>query len=187
MAGASYPAITQLEVEVTTNFDPDVILGISIALKPTLKLFSLHNFVHETDAQPLLPVYETLRENIEGLSVTDSCSLSPILHFCFPKLRVLAIHGWLDSLVDLLTQGIFSQSPIDTIAINSSIAMATPDHLKFNTLSHVPHLRKLVWMNIKPYFSPPRLCLAACEAHHIKYIYLCHDKLSQIMVSHTHR
>jgi hypothetical protein len=126
MTGSQYPAITFLEVQVNTDMDLDVIIGILIALKPSIKHLSLHNFLSQTDAQPLLPIYETLGENLEGLSVTDTSSLSSILHLSFPKLRVLVICSRLGSFPDLLSHGFFSHAPIETLAINCFSADETP-------------------------------------------------------------
>ncbi|PLW48113.1 hypothetical protein PCASD_03610 [Puccinia coronata f. sp. avenae] len=51
MTEARYPAITHLKVHID-RLDPDVLLGISIAIKASLKLLSLEN--HEgTDVGPL--------------------------------------------------------------------------------------------------------------------------------------
>jgi hypothetical protein len=181
MAGTQYPAIIHLEIKLTRAYDPDVIFGIAIALKPSLKLLTIRDWLHLRNSRPLLPVYETLRETIEGLSVNDCATLLPILHLSFPMLRVLVIHGWLTPFVDVLSQDIFCQAPIGTIAINS--IETHPTNLTVHMFSHLSRLRKLVFMNAKPNYSPPSMYLTASEAHHIECIYLDHGDLSQIMAS----
>ncbi|PLW25725.1 hypothetical protein PCANC_25926 [Puccinia coronata f. sp. avenae] len=182
MAASAYPAITHLDVEVA-NLHPDVILGISIALKPSLKFLSVHDFGRKTDAQLLVPVYETLRETIEGLSVNSISSLTPILSFNFPKLRFFAVHEWLVSIVDLLHWEMFYKAPIEMIAINSASGKESADGFTVDTFSPLPQLSKLVFMNAPQNYSPAPMYLIACEARHIKCIYLDHDEMSLIMPS----
>jgi hypothetical protein len=148
VARATYPAIAHLEVEVN-YVDREEFLAISTALKPGLKLLSLQDSglkllsLHdsrETDFQLLLPVYETLRETLQGLAVTRPRPLEPILHLSFPKLRVLVIH-WFDSSFDLMTQDLFSQSPIKIIAIGCISARVNPENFTLDTFANWPQLK----------------------------------------------
>ncbi|PLW47729.1 hypothetical protein PCANC_11450 [Puccinia coronata f. sp. avenae] len=181
MTGIQYPAITHLVVDSTEDFDPDVLLGISIALKPSLKYLSLHCHALGSDVQPVLPLYEILRENIEGLSVIHINSYTPLLQLSFPKLRVLVIRRWLHPFADLLNQGLFSQASIEIVAIDPISAEGNSSNFTVDALSKLPQLRKLVFMNTQPDYSPPHGYLTACEARHINCIYVDHDELCDIM------
>jgi hypothetical protein len=120
MVGAPYPPISHLEIEIC-DFDPQVLLGISIALKSSLKLLSLHQFVCGLDPEPLLPVYETLRETlmretlegIEGISVNAGflVFVTPMLHGLFPKTTRFC-NRWLAELSRQVAEGgpLFSSS-----------------------------------------------------------------------------
>ncbi|PLW25722.1 hypothetical protein PCANC_25921 [Puccinia coronata f. sp. avenae] len=113
MAGIKYPPITHLEVEANKDFDSDaLILSISIALKPSVKHLTVHDFAFVTVIPALVPIYETLRETIEVLVVNHGSCLSPILHLMFLALRVPVVHDGLDSFANLLSQGLSSQAPI---------------------------------------------------------------------------
>jgi hypothetical protein len=181
MAGARYPAITYLKVDVV-RIRPNVLLSIATALKPSLKFLSLANCVEHT-VQLLLPVYETLRETLEGFSVSFTQSLTPIRNLSFSKLRVLAVY-WLTDF-GLLSQPLFSQSPIEILAIAAS--STTLDPLTLDTFSKLPQLKKLVFMEARPDYSPPTTWLKACEARHIKCINVDHSELSLLAVSQIHQ
>ncbi|PLW58893.1 hypothetical protein PCANC_00433 [Puccinia coronata f. sp. avenae] len=181
MAGARYPAITYLKVDVV-RIRPNVLLSIATALKPSLKFLSLANCVEHT-VQLLLPVYETLRETLEGFSVSFTQSLTPIRNLSFSKLRVLAVY-WLTDF-GLLSQPLFSQSPIEILAIAAS--STTLDPLTLDTFSKLPQLKKLVFMEARPDYSPPTTWLKVCEARHIKCINVDHSELSLLAVSQIHQ
>jgi hypothetical protein len=113
MAGIKYPPITHLEVEANKDFDSDaLILSISIALKPSVKHLTVHDFAFVTVIPALVPIYETMRETIEVLVVNHGSCLSPILHLMLLALRVPVVHDGLDSFANLLSQGLSSQAPI---------------------------------------------------------------------------
>ncbi|PLW14608.1 hypothetical protein PCANC_20410 [Puccinia coronata f. sp. avenae] len=183
MAGIQYPAITHLELSLD-DLSLDVALGISIALKPTLKLLSVcHSLpMDETrNAYLLRPVYEALRESIEGLAVSSHSCLTPLLNLSFPKLRYLAKFGRLEaeSTIDLLSQGMLSQSPIQVIALCPSYDFTVVD-----TFSAFPQLQKVVFMDAGP--DKPRPPLAAFKARKIECIFVDHTDVSRIMASQKH-
>jgi hypothetical protein len=184
LGNSPYPAITHLDVEVTC-LSPNVILGLSIALKPSLKLLSINDFGRSTDASLLLPVYESLRGTIEGLSVTSTTSLTPILDLTFPKLRVFAVHDSRDSLSDLLVRRLFSHAPIEVIAISSDSAKGSKPTFAPDPFTNLPQLQKLVFMNTPCDYSPAPMYLDTCQAHHVKCVYLDHNDISLIMVRQT--
>lgn len=170
MAGLKYPSITHLEVEANKDFDSDALLGISIALKPSVKHLTVHDFAFVT-VTPLLPIYETLRETIEVLVVNHGSCLSPILHLMFLELRILVVHDGLDSFANLLSQGLFSQAPIRTLAIHSFSIKMSRGIFTVDTFSKLPQLQLLVFMDaLSTDYSLPPGYLSACKARNIKCV-----------------
>jgi hypothetical protein len=138
MTEAQYPEIAYLEVD-TTRVSPHALLSISTALKPSLKFLSLRG-CYLNHVGKLFPVYETLRENLEGLSVHYIYSLESTGHISFPKLRILAV----DDLSDfgLLSQAMFSKSPIELLAIgHHSTSRGT---ITLDTFLTLPNLKKSI-------------------------------------------
>jgi hypothetical protein len=177
-AAARYPPITYLKVD-TMSLSPDVLLNLSRALKPTLKLLSIRDFSADRHADLFVSVYETLKDTLEGLSVICTESAQQIRHLCFPKLRVLAIH-WLSDF-SLFSKPIFSQSAIETVAINSSYMLL--EGLPRDAFSHLSHLKQFVIMDAPLDYTPPQMWLDACEARRVKYINMYQSDLSLLMVS----
>jgi hypothetical protein len=77
------------------QLSPEMMLRISIALKPTLKVLAIHDDHNKTDAQLLLPICKTLRESLEGLSTGSMSYLVPAYNLSFPKLRMIAVDHYL--------------------------------------------------------------------------------------------
>ncbi|PLW47749.1 hypothetical protein PCANC_11445 [Puccinia coronata f. sp. avenae] len=170
--GACYPAITHLNVNVD-HVGSDLFLAISIALKPSLKFLVFDECVGD-NVGDLLPVYETLRETLEGLQVPNDECLAPLLHLSFPKLRVFAI--WESLNFDFLRQAFFAQSPIEVIAIVPSGRTAL-DTFRLDTLSNLTRLKKVVVLYTQPDYKPPPICLNACEAQSVTL----RGKLAQLL------
>jgi hypothetical protein len=185
MTGTGCPAITYLDVDLM-RLSPDVLLGICIALKPTLKLLAICDITLRTDVRDILPIYEALKESIEGLYVTSKYYLTPILHLSFPKLRVLGLQGFLNSMDHWPSQDIqFAQAPIEIIAVKHRSRVGGQDELPVDTVSKFPQLKKLVFLECYDQVDdlPAPLYLAACEARNIECVYLAHEDVSRIMVS----
>ncbi|PLW58899.1 hypothetical protein PCANC_00435 [Puccinia coronata f. sp. avenae] len=172
-AGARYPAITHLEINVR-HLSANEFLSIATALKPSLKLLYLGSGVEDSD-----PVYETLKETLEALSVYYGISLIPIIDLPvrFSKLRVLAMHRFPH--FNLLRDVLLSHTSIEIVAI--SAAGWILDTMTLDTFSDLPQFKKLVLMNAPPDYTIPPLCLAACEAHRIQCVTVDHDKLPLLM------
>ncbi|PLW20384.1 hypothetical protein PCANC_12773 [Puccinia coronata f. sp. avenae] len=167
--GACYPAITYLNVNVD-HMGSDLFLAISIALKPSLKFLAFDECVGD-NVGDLLPVYETLRETLEGLQVPNDECLAPLLHLSFPKLRVFGI--WEPPNFDLLRQVFFAQSPIQIIAIGLAHRTTQLDTtFKLDSLSHLTRLKRFGFMHAEPDYEPPPVCLNACKAHRLRFFIL---------------
>ncbi|KAA1109549.1 hypothetical protein PGTUg99_019545 [Puccinia graminis f. sp. tritici] len=174
------PSITYLHLDFQFE-DLGFIISLSIALKPNLKVLSLCNCGRDFDAQTLLPVYENLRETLEGLSVSTSCFLEPILDFNFPKLRVVSVHYWSGSIANWLSQDLFSYAPIQALAISSRSVKGLQQAFPAHPLANLPKLQQLVIMNTRSSFSPTPSYLSVSRSHRVKCTYLDHGEMSLIM------
>ncbi|PLW05625.1 hypothetical protein PCANC_25924 [Puccinia coronata f. sp. avenae] len=176
-AAAGIPAITHLKVDVDC-VDPAALLDIAIVLKPSLKSLSLGN-CGEIDVKLLLPVFETLNQTLQGLFVTSTSYLTPILSLGFPNLRVLAIHGAFDSNFLRLNWTMFCQLSIEAFAITYVKMKNSPEYFTLDMFS--PLLKEWIFMKAPPGYSPPPIYLNACEARHVKCISVGHEEVSLIM------
>ncbi|PLW09487.1 hypothetical protein PCANC_22326 [Puccinia coronata f. sp. avenae] len=119
-APSRYPAITHLELKLD-DLSPEIILNISLAFRPSLKVLTLEDNslseemeemgeledmeeMEEMDAELLRPIYETLQESIEGLLTNNINYFTSTHRLTFPKLRMLAVYGYLNSVIDVLGQ-----------------------------------------------------------------------------------
>jgi hypothetical protein len=204
-----YPAITHLDVTQVLHRPTDI-LRLSTAFKPSLKALSVRDngpginqdeifagmaefgvniFEQMMDhfgieLPGLRRVYENLQDTLEALSLSSSHLLKDSLDFRFPKLRVLAIDYWINSITEFLAYQVFTQSPIEILAIDAQAAYDECEP-KFvgNPFANLPYLKKLVFMSAKSDYSAPPKLLEACEAISVKCVYIDHHQLPLIMVS----
>ncbi|PLW50076.1 hypothetical protein PCANC_08206 [Puccinia coronata f. sp. avenae] len=160
ITGTQYPSITHLEVDTFYEFDSNATVGVLKALKRSLKLLSIR------DPDPFIDDDED--EDERGGQALLS-------------LRVVVIQGFERSFSILRWLGKFSQAPpIGIIAIRSEAEVDLAE-IMLDAFSMLPRLRKLVFIDTTPEYSPSPIHLAACEAHHVECIYLWHDDLGEIM------
>ncbi|KAA1084423.1 hypothetical protein PGT21_027524 [Puccinia graminis f. sp. tritici] len=179
-SGIQYPAITHLHIDLAAQ-TPGVILSLAIALKSSLRVLSLHaNRSYDTGL--VLPLYETLRETLEGLAVTTESLLAPILDFKFPKLKTITVQCLYNSVANLFSQDIFVHAPIQVIALNSRSACWSKLTFKQDPFTNLRNLQKMVFLATDGDYSPLPQFLAACEAHHIKCEYLDHSDVFLVMM-----
>ncbi|KAI7960222.1 hypothetical protein MJO29_005290 [Puccinia striiformis f. sp. tritici] len=178
------PAITYLNINVP-RMSPDVILGLTIAFKHSLKVVSFEDDNAGFDAQTLLPAYENLRETLEGLSVSQSDLLTPILDLNFPKLRVVSV-DWCqrsNPITNWLAQDMFLYAPIQVIGIGSASAKWSRAELPIDQFENLPKLKQLVFTAASSKFSAPPTYLDACKAHRVECVYVDYQDISMMMVS----
>ncbi|PLW15350.1 hypothetical protein PCANC_13696 [Puccinia coronata f. sp. avenae] len=160
ITGTQYPSITHLEVDTFCEFDSNATVGVLKALKRSLKLLSIR------DPDPFIDDDED--EDERGGQALLS-------------LRVVVIQGFERSFSILRWLGKFSQAPpIGIISIRSEAEVDLAE-IMLDAFSMLPRLRKLVFIDTTPEYSPSPIHLAACEAHHVECIYLWHDDLGEIM------
>ncbi|KAA1117687.1 hypothetical protein PGT21_019630 [Puccinia graminis f. sp. tritici] len=201
-----YPEITHLDVTQVLHRPTDI-LRLSTAFKPSLKALSVRdngpginadetfgmaefgvNMFEQMMGQfgielpGLRRVYENLQYTLEALSLTSSHLLKDSLDFIFPNLRVLAIDYWINSITNFLAYQVFTQSPIEILAIDAQAAFDECEP-KFvgNPFANLPYLKKLVFMSAKSDYSAPPKLLEACEAIGVKCVYIDHRQLPLIM------
>ncbi|KAI9622900.1 hypothetical protein H4Q26_014839 [Puccinia striiformis f. sp. tritici PST-130] len=149
------PAITYLNINVP-RMSPDVILGLTIAFKHSLKVVSFEDDNAGFDAQTLLPAYENLRETLEGLS------------------RSNPITNW-------LAQDMFLYAPIQVIGIGSASAKWSRAELPIDQFENLPKLKQLVFTAASSKFSAPPTYLDACKAHRVECVYVDYQDISMMM------
>ncbi|KAI9624702.1 hypothetical protein KEM48_008746 [Puccinia striiformis f. sp. tritici PST-130] len=182
-----FPAITQLEVSLEGQ-SLSRLKDLSILLKPTLKVLSLKDRLEDRDhSENLLPVFENLRETLEGLFITNESMIKPIINLEFPKLRVFKTIFWDGSIIDLLEKPIFAHSPIEVLVLQSEIIDHKPKgKFRSNPFTNLPMLKRLVFCDVRPGYSPPPAYVKACKARRVECVYLSPtdgENVSLIMVS----
>jgi hypothetical protein len=185
--GHHLPTITQLAVSLEGHSLARLV-DLSIMLKPTLKVLSLTDRWEGADhSRNLVPVFENLRETLEGLFITSDQILKLVFKFKFPKLRVFKTIFWEGSITNLLEKPMFAHSPIEVLVLQSEVVDRKPKgKFKVNPFSNLPMLKQLVFCEVRPGYKSPPAYTKACNARRVKCVYLSpHDgeNVSLIMVS----
>jgi hypothetical protein len=180
------PTITRLEISLEGE-SLSRLEDLSLILKRTLKVLSLQNRWGGDYRETLVPIFENLRETLEGLFVTDLNDLTPTLQLEFPKLRVFRAIFWDGRISHYLNQPMFSSAPLDVLAISSKL-LDKPQAVEFGVhlFPKLPMLRRLVLCECNPDFALPPEYLEACVAGNVRPVYLSpwdYDDISLIMVS----
>jgi hypothetical protein len=182
VSGTPFPDL-ELHAE---SLNPDVMLGICNALKPSLKFLTFRGsvtfrvLVRESFVHRLLPLCETLRESLEALSVEDIRFLRPTLHLSFPKLRVLVI-PWTNQALSLLNLNMLAPTKILAIDPFSLTVGGKSDTFTVEGLSSLPQLEKLVLLRANQRDRSSAVFLAACQARNINCIFIrgVHNSVSE--------
>lgn len=179
MTGSLLPTITQLDIKLGSTQPLDSLINLCAAFKHSLKVLSIQSL--RDDGQRLVPVFETLRETLEGLFISQESILTHIVNYKFPRLRVFRIHYWDYCITDLLRQEMFLLAPIEVIAIYSHTVYRRKRAFHVNPFSKLPKLRKLVFIHARLDDSPPENYIRACKARRIQCVYFNHGNISEIM------
>ncbi|KNE90413.1 hypothetical protein PSTG_16158 [Puccinia striiformis f. sp. tritici PST-78] len=175
------PAITHL---IATAWYYDIV-GLSKALRPTLKVLSLEDNSYAIDSHALEPVYSNLEEVLEGLEVSNLHFLPSALDITFQQLRVFAVCSVGDLhtfITETLSRKMFTQSPIEMLAIGRHVAAKGPQPtFPADPFGNLPKLKTVVFTNEK--YSPAQLLLGACKARGVRCVYLDHPhgQISELM------
>ncbi|KAA1138988.1 hypothetical protein PGTUg99_032664 [Puccinia graminis f. sp. tritici] len=166
------PTITQLEVSLEGQ-SLSRLIDLSIMLKGTLNVLSLQDRWQGNHSRNLVPVFENLRENLEGLFVTDEKILKPVMKLKFPKLRVFKTIFWDGHISNLLEKPMIASSPIEVLALQSEVVDCRPKgKFRVNPFLNLPTLRRLVFCEVRPGYAPPPAYIKACNARRVKCVYL---------------
>ncbi|WAQ86625.1 hypothetical protein PtA15_7A352 [Puccinia triticina] len=109
------------------DLDPELVprfVSLATALKSSIKVLQVSG-ISSDNGQTLKPLFEVLRETIEGISVQSNSVIGQVLNLEFPKLRVFETQSS-HLLTNLLTEGIFLHS-IEVLGID--ICSVDYDHL----------------------------------------------------------
>ncbi|PLW12346.1 hypothetical protein PCANC_23429 [Puccinia coronata f. sp. avenae] len=176
------PTVTQLEISLDGQ-TASRLLDLSVLLKPTLKVLSLQDRWNwaEDHGSKLVPVFENIRERLEGLFLTDDSFLTPINKLEFPKLRVFKTVFWRGSVAELVENPILSSSPIEVLALHSErINSADKKNLRFNPFSSLPMLRRLVICEARPDYVLSPAYQDACKSQKVVPAYLSIEDSSNV-------
>ncbi|KAA1110961.1 hypothetical protein PGT21_035013 [Puccinia graminis f. sp. tritici] len=176
--------ITRLEISMAGE-SLSRLRDLSLILKRTLKVLSLQNSWGGDYREKLVPIFENLRETLEGLFVTDLNDLTPTLQLEFPKLRVFRAIFWDGRIGHYLNQPMFSSAPLDVLVISSKL-LDRPQTVEFGAhpFPKLSMLRRLVLCECHPDFALPPEYLEACVAGNVQPVYLSpwdNDDISSIM------
>ncbi|KAA1138995.1 hypothetical protein PGTUg99_032908 [Puccinia graminis f. sp. tritici] len=176
--------ITRLEISMAGE-SLSRLRDLSLILKRTLKVLSLQNSWGGDYREKLVPIFENLRETLEGLFVTDLNDLTPTLQLEFPKLRVFRAIFWDGRIGHYLNQPMFSSAPLDVLVISSKL-LDRPQTVEFGAhpFPKLSMLRRLVLCECHPDFALPPEYLEACVAGNVQPLYLSpwdNDDVSSIM------
>ncbi|KAA1138992.1 hypothetical protein PGTUg99_032825 [Puccinia graminis f. sp. tritici] len=172
LCGHQIPTITQLEVSLEGK-SLSRLIDLSIILKGTLKVLSLLDRWEGDHSRNLVPVFENLRESLEGLFVSDEKILKPFMKLKFPKLRVFKTGAWEGHISNLLEKPMIAFSPIEVLALKSDVVDSKPKgKFRANPFLNLPTLRRLVFCEVQPGYSPPPAYIKACNARRVECVYL---------------
>ncbi|WAQ84404.1 hypothetical protein PtA15_4A857 [Puccinia triticina] len=160
--------ITTLKLDVKTegNLTLDGIVRLSAKL-PNLKVLWIGGPGHQGEI--LLPIFESLREKLEELYVTDARVLQPVLNISFPRLRVVRVHDWDRDFPGFLRKNMFAS--VEILALN-----CFPFHKKHKKilpwmpLATLPHLRRVEFHEASG-FLPTRWIEDQCDEHEVERVY----------------
>ncbi|KAH9442240.1 hypothetical protein MJO28_015116 [Puccinia striiformis f. sp. tritici] len=163
--------ITQLVIHFSSNGSLDYMAKIVGGFKRTIKILTIP-MNDKGDGQRMMPIFENLRENLEGLFVFDGYVLSHILDFKFPKLRVFSIHVHFAEtcISDLFNQNLFSYAPIEIISIGNSIHHRPGGSFKVDPFANMPRLRRLVLPWSWTGYDPSEHFQLACKKHGVEWV-----------------
>ncbi|WAR53637.1 hypothetical protein PtB15_3B145 [Puccinia triticina] len=173
-SGHQIPTITRLEAGLDGE-SVSRLIELSVFLKQTLRVLSLSQRWQGDYSEKLVPVFENLRENLEGLFINDAKFLGPqVLQLHFPRLRVFKTVFWNGPLGNLLDQPMFSSAPLDLLALQASFCeqQSTSDDPRLNPFSNLHILRRLVFCDIPSDWECPATYLDLCRAKNIIPVHL---------------
>ncbi|KAI9607221.1 hypothetical protein H4Q26_005737 [Puccinia striiformis f. sp. tritici PST-130] len=165
-----FTRITELKLDVKTNDDlpTDGIVRLATKL-PNLTVLTIGG---DGDRGELLrPIFESLREQLRELHLTDVRVLKPVLKLSFPQLRILKLRVWFEDLSQYLRAPMFATAPLDTLALHCA-----PFHKKRYRSLSIPfpalqHLSRLEF-HAASGTVPSTYYQTLCEDNGVECVYL---------------
>ncbi|POW19649.1 hypothetical protein PSHT_04417 [Puccinia striiformis] len=155
-------------------------IDLAVALKGSLKILSIRGD-HEEGSRGITPTFNTLRETLEGLEVTDKLTFR-CLNTMFAKLGLFSIQHREGRIYNLLNQDIFLFAPIEVILIlpaptantipigsvqlpiNSYFGVQPSTDIPFHLdpSASIPKLRRSIYCYDAEGFVPAKAAQVAC-------------------------
>ncbi|KAI9623687.1 hypothetical protein KEM48_013394 [Puccinia striiformis f. sp. tritici PST-130] len=159
------------------------IINIAIRLKSSLAMLSISSHSWD-DYRDLLPIFEPLEDQLEGLSTESAKVLNPIAHLKFAALRLLRIthcDGWLS---DFLQLDMLSYASIEVLVLGGYYLVeqkADNPACLVDTFAKFPALRRLVFDRVESGLTAPEIYLRACQEQQVEILYRAHQDLPELM------
>ncbi|KAG0143760.1 hypothetical protein CROQUDRAFT_134794 [Cronartium quercuum f. sp. fusiforme G11] len=171
------PAINQLEFDYFGDQSSDALVKLCIALKKTLRVLSIRGF--RQNVLQLRPVFEVLRETIEGLFISDEKLLTDVLDLPFPSLHVFRIHYWSECISNFLDKKMFEN--LTTIALYSHTIHRRRRKFKVDPFKNMSRLRQLIFTHTRIGDCPPNNYVQGAKLYYIPIVYISHGDIEHIM------
>ncbi|MBW0497731.1 hypothetical protein O181_037446 [Austropuccinia psidii MF-1] len=172
--------ISRIDIKIEPDETPlQQLIDLCIGLKSSLKVLSIQSVIY--DGRRLLPLFELLKDTLEGLFISHNCTLTHILDFNFPRLRVFRVNYWNKCIGQFLNRKMFTEAPLQVLALYSHTVSRRRIFFWGDPFVNLRSLKKLVFLHARLDEKPPVAYLKACQAHQVQCVYLSHSKTSEIM------
>ncbi|KAH9818661.1 hypothetical protein DFH28DRAFT_1080580 [Melampsora americana] len=155
----------------------EALVNLCLALKPSLRILSVRGF--RQDILQLKPVFETVRDNLEGLFISNETLLADALDLSFPCLKVLRINYWAECIGRFLDRPMFEN--VTTIALYSHTICRRRRQFRTDPFSHMPNLRQMIFTHARVGDEAPYNYSQACYRRGIQIIHINHGSVHEIM------
>lgn len=175
---SSLPAIYQLEFDYFGQQSSETLVNLCLALKNSLRVLSIRGF--RQDPLRLVPVFEAVRDQLEGLFVSDETLLTHVFEQSFPCLRVFRINYWAECIGQFLTRPLFHQ--LTTLALYSHTVHRRRRRFRVNPFQSNPALQQLIFTHTHVEDQPPSNYVEACRVQGVELIHIGQGDIQYIMV-----
>lgn len=174
---ACLPLIRHLEFDYMGDQSSEALVNLCLALKPSLRILSVRGF--RQDTHQLKPVFETLRDNLEGLFISNETLLADVLDLSFPCLKVLRINYWAECIGRFLDRPMFEN--VTTIALYSHTIYRRRRQFRTDPFRHIPNLKQMIFTHTRVGDEAPYNYSEACQRRGIRLIHINHGSVQEIM------
>lgn len=116
-------SVQQLDVQLEDDDEFETLAHWCNCLKNSLRVLRIHSFPNLNHFDDLRPIFEPLKNTLEGLHIPVSFLLRPLSHYAFTKLKVLALGCAVggDANVGSMFQGDQRFDKLETLMVEASL------------------------------------------------------------------